>query len=150
MTKESFEQDMLRRLKARYLLSPAMQREDVIKFVFQGMMGAGHLLSSRERITQSIAREMDALAPDAAEPMFEILSPAWCRLNLRRAMAARIQPQAIAGMMLSSGCQLSFSRQDVYDCCKRIARSGEYRLTDDASLDQILDAQWLPSIYLIR
>ncbi len=136
---------MLRRLKAQYLRAPAMQREDVLMFVFQAMMGAEHLLSSQERIAQSIACETDALEPDPAEPMLEILSPAWCRLNLRRAMAARILPQAIAGMMLSSGSQLPFSRQDVYDCCKRIAHSGEYRLTEDASLDTILDAQWVPS-----
>ena len=145
ITREAFEQEILYRLKAQYLRTPAMQQEDVIKFVFQAMLGMGHLLSAREKVTQYVAREMEELRPDPAEPIFEILSPAWCRLNLRRVMAANIPPQVIAGLMLTSGSELPFTRQDVYDFCKRIVRSGEYCLKDDTLLDAIPDEQWLPS-----
>jgi uridine kinase len=145
MTREAFEQEILYRLKAQRLRTPVMQPEDVVKLVFQAMLGVGHLLSAREKVTQYIVREMNALLADPEEPLFEILSPAWCRLNLRRAMAANIQPQVIAGLMLTSGCEISFTRQEVYDCCKRIAQSGDYPLKDDKALDAILDAQWLPS-----
>ena len=145
MTKEAFEQEILLRLKARYLRTPDMQQEDIVKFIFQAMLGVGHLLSTREKVTQYIAREMNEITADPGEPMFEILSPAWCRLNLRRAMAANIRPRDIAGLMLISRCEMHFTRQDVYDCCRRIARSGEYCLKDDRTLDAILDKQWLPS-----
>ena len=145
MTMEAFEQEILYRLKAQRLRTPVMQPEDVVKFVFQAMLGVGHLLSTREKVTRYVAREMDELLADSTEPLFEILSPAWCRLNLRRAMAASIQPQVIAGLMMASGCEISFSRQDVYDCCKRIGQSGEYCLKDDSVLGTILDEQWLPS-----
>ena len=145
MTREAFEQEILYRLKAQCLRTPDMQPEDVVKFVFQAMLGVGHLLSSREKVTRYIAREMDELLPDPTEPMFEILSPAWCRLNLRPAMAANLQLQVIAGLMLASSCEIAFTRQDVYDCCRRISRSGEYCLKDDKVPDAILDAQWLPS-----
>ena len=145
MTKEAFEQEILHRLKAQYLRTPAMQQEDVLKFVFQAMLGVGHLLSDRESVTRYVAREMAGLRADPAEPMFEVLSPAWCRLNLRRAMAANIRPSVIAGLMLASGCELTFARRDVYDCCRRIARSDECRLKSGPALDAILDEQWLPS-----
>ena len=145
MTRETFEQEILYRLKAQCLRTPAMQPEDVVKFVFQAMLGVGHLLSAREKVTQYIAREMDGLWADSAEPLFEILSPSWCRLNLRRAMADNIRPQIIAGLMTASGCEISFTRQDVYGCCRRIAQSGECCLKDDPALDAILDGQWLPS-----
>ena len=144
MNRESFEKDMLSRLKARMLQTPAMQQEDVVKFVFQAMLGVGHLLSSRDSVTDYISHEMNRLSPNPAEPLIEVLSPAWCRLNLRRAMTELIQPRMIAGMMLASCCDLLFSRQDVYDCCKRIVQSGEFHLTA-ATLDRILDEHWLPS-----
>ena len=145
MNRESFEKDMLSRLKARMLQTPAMQQEDVVKFVFQAMLGVGHLLSSRDSVTDYISHEMSRLSPDPAEPLIEVLSPAWCRLNLRRAMAELIQPRMIAGMMLTSGCDLHFTRQDVYNCCKRVIQSGEFHLNGAATLDMILDEHWLPS-----
>ena len=145
MTREAFEQEILYRLKTQCLRSPAVQQEDAVKFVFQAMLGMGHLLSARKKITRHIAREMDEIAADPAEPMFEILSPAWCRLNLRRVKAAGIRPRVIAGLMLTSGCEIPFTRQDVYDCCKRIARSDQCCLKDDRTLDAILDEDWLPS-----
>ena len=90
MAREVFEQEMLRHLLAQRLRYPSMQQQDVVKFVFQAMLGVGHLLSSRDAVTNRIAREMDGLSPDPEEPLFETLSPSWCRLNLRRAKAERI------------------------------------------------------------
>ena len=145
MTREAFEQEILQRLKAQSTRTPSMQQEDAVKFVFQGMLGVGHLLSGREEAARSVAHEMDGLTADPAEPMIEDLSPAWCRLNLRGAMSACIGPRIIAGLMLESGCDIPFTRRDVYDCCKRIAQSGENLLKDDTALDMILDEQWLPS-----
>ena len=145
MTKDAFETKILYRLKAQCLRTPAMQQEDVVKFVFQAMLGVGHLLSGLEKVTQHLTDETSRLSPDPLEPMFEILSPAWCRLNLRRVMAAGIPPRVIAGLMLTSGCEMPLTRQDVYDCCRRIAQSGDYCLKDDSALDAILDEQWLPS-----
>ena len=145
MTENNFEQEMLSRLKAQILLTPAMQAEDTVKFVFQAMLGVGHLLSDRESVTRSVALEMSSLTADPAEPLFDILSPAWCRLNLRRAMAEDIPPAVIAGMMLASVHDLPFTRQDVQACCRRIAGSGEFPLTDEALTDMIPDGHWLPS-----
>ena len=77
MTKETFEQKMLNQLREEILRHPAMLQEDAVKFVFQGMLGVGHLLSSRENVTAYVTREMDGQQADPTEPLFETLSPAW-------------------------------------------------------------------------
>ena len=146
MTKEAFEQELLSRLEAERLRRPAMRREDEIKFVFQAMLGVGHLLSSREAVTAFIARETGGLQAAPEEPLLEPLSPAWCRLNLRRALADGLRPEAVAGMMLDSACTLPFTRQDVQDVCRRwLERERPLSADDEAALAMILDETWLPS-----
>ena len=102
MTKEVFRQEMLACLEAQHDRYPEMEQEDAVKFVFQGMLGAGHLLSSRERTAAYIAAETEQLQADPREPLFETLSPDWCRLNLRRAMAENLSPDLIAALVHSS------------------------------------------------
>jgi len=145
MNTDSLEREIADRLSAEFLHRPAMRQEDAVKFVFQAMLGVGHLLSSGENVTRSITRETEALQADSAEPLLEILSPAWCRLNLRPAKAAKLTPGIIAGLMLTSDSGRLFTRQDVADCCRRIALSGDSPLTDDAVSDRVPDEQWLPS-----
>ena len=47
MTKEAFELEILKNLREHLRRYPAMRQEDIVKFVFQAMLGVGHLLSSR-------------------------------------------------------------------------------------------------------
>lgn len=145
MTREMFIQELSARLEARSVLRPAMTQADVVKDIFLAMLGVGHLLSSRENVIAFLDREMRGLSPDPGEPLFELLSPAWCRLNLRRAMAEGLPSELIADMMLSSENGISFTRQDVYAFCLRLARSGDGRITDLPALERILDDRWLPS-----
>ncbi|MGI6725865.1 MAG: hypothetical protein ACOX62_06700 [Christensenellales bacterium] len=145
MTKETFEKETLRHLKTQRLRYPSMQRQDMVKFVFQAMLGVGHLLSSRDAVTDYIAREMDKVPADPEELLFEMLSPSWCRLNLRRAKADHIQPQAIAGLMLASRSPMQFTRMDVLEFCKRLAKLGLIHAPDEGMLNRILDESWLPS-----
>ena len=142
MEKDIFEREILARLgehKDRY---PAMEWEDVVKFVFQAMLGVGHLLSSREAVEQYIVREMSGLTPDPSEPLFEELSPAWGRLHLRRAMAEGISPSVIAALMFASGHDKRFTRQDVYAFCAKLTESGKPEIE---LLQRILDETVLPS-----
>jgi len=143
MEKDTFEREILARLgehKDRY---PAMEWEDVVKFVFQAMLGVGHLLSSREAVEQYIVREMRGLTPDLSEPLFEELSPAWGRLHLRRAMAEGISPSVIAALMFASGHDERFTRQDVYAFCAKLEEPGKPEM--EQLLLQILDETVLPS-----
>ena len=145
MTKQDFERESLYWLKKQYLRYPSMAQEDAVKFVFQAMLGVGHLLSSRTEAADRIAREMAGLSAGPEEPLYEILSPSWVRLNLRPAVEKRIQPSVIAGMMLCSGSPAQFSRKDVFDFCVKLEKAGEMPGARTVDPERILDGAWLPS-----
>ena len=145
MTKKDFDQDVLHRLKTQRLLRPLMEQADVVKFLFQAMLGVGHLLSTKEHVESSITREMEELSGDPDEPLFEVLSPFWFRINLRRAKAEQLSPSVIAGLMISSSGKEQFSRRDVFDFCTDLSLSGDTAITDVDSLGSILNESWLPS-----
>ena len=144
MTREAFEQVLLSHLDRSLRDHPGYQSEDIVKFIFQGMLGVGHLLAAREKVIAYIDREMSALQPDPRAPLLEPLSPAWSRLDLRRAMAEGISSASIADRMLQAPDQLPFTRQDVFDLCTRLADCGRCSLTRDG-LECILVPDWLPS-----
>ena len=141
---ETFERELLSHLSEQYRLRPAIQPEDAVKFVFQGLLGVGHLLCSREAVTAYITREMESVEPDPAESLCETLSPGWCRLNLRRAKAERLEPDAIAGLMMTSRPAGNFTRNDVLDVCRKLSFPGG-ETPDGAELACVLDGNWLPS-----
>ena len=145
MTKKDFEQDVLHRLKTQWLLRPLMEQADVVKFLFQAMLGAGHLLSTKEYVENGITREMDGLSGDPDEPLYEVLSPFWFRINLRRAKAEQLPPSVIAALMIASHAKEQFSRRDVYDFCTDLSLSDDTAITNVDSLNSILNESWLPS-----
>ena len=143
MTKEAFEQEILHHLREQQQRRPEIRRQDAVKFVFQAMLGVGHLLSSRDAAEEYITRETEQLAAASAEaePLYEQLSPAWCRLNLREAQRECIPPAVIAGLMFSSGNAPQLTREDVLGFCMRHALPGE----GTGETDRITDETWLPS-----
>ena len=143
MTKEAFEQEIGRLLDIHRRRYPAMEREDGIKFVFQAMLGVGHLLGDPDTVAARVAAEMADLRPDPDEPMLEALSPAWCRLHLRRAAAEGLDPRTVAGLMRASEADPGFTRQDVLDACRRWFPPDGDAETD--GLRNTLDESWLPS-----
>ena len=62
---------------------PLATEEDIVKFVFQGMLGVGHLVSSHQKTLAYIAQEMDSIQADDKEPLIEKLSTFWARMNAR-------------------------------------------------------------------
>lgn len=130
----------LERAQKRY---PMMQKRDAVKLVFQGMLGVGHLIDSKESALSRLKQEMDGLEPDAKEPLTERISPQWFRLNLRAAKAKGIRDTEIAELVFRSAEQrpLPFTRQNVYNFCVKWDRSEQ--MTSAAS--EILDESTLPS-----
>lgn len=145
MTREAFEQEILRYLREQARRCPAMKEQDIVKFVFQAMLGVGHLLSSRGAVTAYAAREMEPLPAEAGEPLYEMLSPSWCRLNLRAAKARAFTPSVIAGLMGSAAEPVTFTRQDVLDFCVKLNQTGEFPVIGPEALAPVLDDAWLPS-----
>lgn len=144
LTKEEFVADMLSALYNHRERHPLMQIWDVIKFVFQGMLGVGHLLADRDAVQRYIAMEMDGQVCAKEEPLIEVISPAWSRLNLRGAVAERLSPTVIANMMIASESCMDFSRSDVARVCESFAK--ELALPfGPKDARQILEESWLPS-----
>ena len=142
---KAFQQEILNCLGEHRARVPDLQQQDIVKFIFQAMLGPGHLLAGKDRIITTIVQEMDTLQPDRDEQLLERLSPDWCRLNLRRAMAEHHSPQMIAGFMMDSGDTLPFSRQDVYSFCVDLSESDQPLLPDRQALEMIMNEDWLPS-----
>lgn len=145
MTREAFDRAMRLHYHEHQKRYPAMQAEDTVKFIFQGMLGVGHLLSARERVAAYIASEAAENRADPLEPLFEELSPDWCRMNLRRAMAEQLDPDTIAGMMAASRAGHAFTREDVQETCRRWEAAGETGPLDSADPGRITEESFLPS-----
>ena len=145
MTAAEFEREMLRRLREQQARYPLGERQDTVKLIFQGMLGPGHLLGTPEQTAGRITREMNGLTADPQETLFEEISPAWGRLNLRRAKAAGFTPEIISRMMTRPHPEAVFTRADVARVCGRmpeLARNGE---PDPEVAAAVMNAEWLPS-----
>ena len=68
MTKEQFAEALRRSLREHRERFPHARAEDVVKFVFQGYLGVGHLLGEPARVEERIAEEMsrEQASPEAA------------------------------------------------------------------------------------
>lgn len=144
MVNEATKQEILKHFRASVLRYPMTEQADAVKFVFQALLGVGHLLSSREAVERYLVSELRELSPDPNEPLFEPLGPVWGRLNLRRALAEAIPPSAIAEQMFASKPS-EYTRRDVYAFCRELSASGEPLFADAAALERILDEDRLPS-----
>ena len=120
---------------------PLMEPQDVVKLVFQAMLGCGHLLGDESLVAKRIAAEMDEIIPTASEPLLEPLGNAYIRLNLRRAKADGLPPLWIARLMIASTPEQICSRQDVV---KTVASLDKAEAT--AIAKRLVDEPaWLPS-----
>ena len=122
---------------------PLMTEEDAVKFVFQGMLGAGHLIATEEAALERLHAEMRPLHPDGDEPLTEDVSLHWFRLNLRAVKAAGMRETDIAHMVCRSAEKrpLLFTRRDVFLFCVKLDGSERMR----AAAERILVGAWLPS-----
>ncbi len=123
---------------------PQMKEEDTVKFVFQGMLGVGHLVASPGEALIRLDREYREVSTDDTEPLTEKLSTDWIRLNLRPAKAQGMTAEEIAGYVFeSAGIRpLPFTRQDVCDFCVKLD-SGNEKMR--AAAEKMLDENRLPS-----
>ena len=144
MTKEQFISETFSCLQTQLERYPGARAEDIVKCVFQGLLGVGHLLASPEQVETYIVRETAGLSPAPDEPLLEPVSPAWARLNLRRAMAEGLIPHLITKLMMSDFEAPNFSREDVRQVCVDYTECIGCSDMADA-LARIGDEHWLPS-----
>ncbi len=115
-----------------------------MKFAFQGMLGAGHLVSSEDGALARLREEMAGLAPDMKEPLCEKISTIWVRVNLRAALALGKSCEELALQLYRSAqtAPLPFTRQDVYNFCMKLEGYDSERM--NAAASRVLDEHWLP------
>lgn len=71
---------------------PAMRAGDVLKLCFQGAYGPGHILGYIDAAKKSFDAEFAATAPRPKEPLFEVVSPDFMRVNLGAWKARELPP----------------------------------------------------------
>lgn len=136
----------IKRCLAQHLKKhPLATEEDVVKFVFQGMLGVGHLITSHQQSLGYIISEMNSIEADETEPLTEKLSTFWLRLNLRAAKAQEMNPTSIDMMVYGSAKYkpVDFTRQNVYNFCMKLEGFEQEKMRSAA--EKILDENWLPS-----
>ena len=138
-------EDLKKNLAIHLKKHPLATEEDIVKFVFQGMLGVGHLVSSHQKTLAYIAQEMDSIQADDKEPLIEKLSTFWARMNLRAAKAREMRPTEIEILTYYSAKYnpVSFTRQNVYNFCMKL--EGIDREKMKAAAEKVLDESWLPS-----
>ena len=124
---------------------PQATEEDVVKFVFQGMLGVGHLVSSADAIRARLINEMAQNPADDTEPLTEELSSRWVRLNLRPAKARGITPEELAQRVYRSAQQtVPYSREDVIDYCRKLNLNGMDPNKTEAAAGRLRNESFLP------
>ena len=116
---------------------PLMTEEDVVKLIFQGQLGGGYLIHSPEQALQLLREEMGKLEADENEPLIEIVSREWFRLNLRAAKANGIKEEDIAFMLCESAKKPDdTSLIRVYNRCVRFDGSEHMRVAAFMVVDE--------------
>ena len=125
---------------------PQANEEDVVKFVFQAMLGVGHLVSGADAIQKRLENEMAQNPADDTEPRTEDLSSRWVRLNLRPAKARGVTPEELAQRVYRSAQQpVPYTRQDVVDFCKALDLPNMDREKIKEAAERLLDGSFLLS-----
>ena len=83
---------------------PLMEPRDVYKLLYQGIMGAEHLLNSAVEFTRQLASEFERVRADRLERLLEPVRPdhtLW-RLNLRSYKSRHLQVDALYTLLLEA------------------------------------------------
>ena len=64
---------------ARY---PESEVDDLVKLAYQAAWGAAHGIADRQRAWKYFTGEFAKVDPVENQPLFEVISPDYCRLNL--------------------------------------------------------------------
>lgn len=82
---------------------PQLEPQDVIKFLYQGEFGCGHLIPDYSDAYDRFCAEWD-MAVTCEENVFEPLNHDFCRVNLGAAKASGIPMSLVLRMFFSSAC----------------------------------------------
>ena len=89
-------------LREQMKLHPSMQAEDMMKLCLQGAGGPGHILGRTEKAKQAFDAEFSSVPSRPEEPLFEIISPDFLRVNLGAWKASKMPSEWLFRMFSAS------------------------------------------------
>ena len=81
---------------------PSMETDDILKLCYQGAYGAEHVLKNISDAEKNFYAEFNSAVPNASEPLYEIISPDFIRINLRAWKNANLPPEWLFNMFSSA------------------------------------------------
>ena len=113
MDRERYIALTLENLRRHIETHPLAGPEDKVKFIFQALLGVGHLLGDKRGMIRYIENELSEQSVTVDEPLCELVGPGWMRLNLRTAAEEGLKPETIANMaiILIKQCDYLLYRQ---------------------------------------
>ncbi len=107
---------------------PRMAPQDAVKLIYQQEFGPEHLIRDPEKALQMLKQEMDGLAADDKEPLYESIGNGLCRLNLRPCAARGIPAEDICRLFCETAASVTGDRrrfrQGIRDL-RELAEDGE-------------------------
>jgi hypothetical protein len=128
---------------------PLMELRDVYKLIYQMVMGAEHLMPSREEYTKYLAAEFEPLQPDPTERLLEPVRPdgALYRLNLRPYKARRLGLDKLISYLLETAHVITGTKPELlaaWDEFTQLCLQGQIQQFDGVTIEQF--NQWLERI----
>ena len=128
---------------------PLMELRDVYKLLYQGVMGAEHLMPSREEYTRYLQSEFEPLQPDPTGRLLEPIRPdgALYRLNLRALKSRQLGLDTLISYLLETAHMITGTRSElegVWDAFSQLCNQGQINNFDRASIEQF--TRWLEGL----
>ncbi len=128
---------------------PLMELRDVYKLLYQGVLGAEHLMPSRDEYTRYLRAEFEPLQADPAQRLLEPIRPdgALYRLNLRLFKARQQGLDQLISYLLETAQIITGTRAELlaaWDEFTRLCLQGQIQQFDTETIEQF--SQWLEQV----
>ena len=97
---------------------PISHPQDLVKLVFQAVMGGGHLISDPARSLAYLKEEMEGLTP-TDEPLFERIGEKVCRFNLA-SKENTLSPEVINNLFVYSANRVQGTREELLSALEEV------------------------------
>ncbi len=141
--------DLLTLIEMHLSWYPLMELRDVYKLLYQGVMGAEHLMPSRQDYTDYLEAEFEPLLPDPTEHLLEPVRPdgALYRLNLRAYKVRKLRLNGLIPFLLETAHIITGTKSELISSWAQFSQfclQGQIQQFDAETIEQF--SQWLEQI----
>jgi hypothetical protein len=129
-------------IRGHLLRYPAAEPRDIYKLLYQGVLGPEHLIDSPDDLAAKLRQELDSVAPDENEPLWEPLRSDGLlgRLNLRPFKARGGDPDRLLEVCLRTAFLRWGTPEELkraWDTFATLAREGTWPSIRPARVDAL-------------